>query len=92
MRSYNPIKHGHAGQINKALELLVNAEKPMVYSGGGVVLGNASESLTEFVKLLGFPITNTLMGLGGFPASHENFFRDAWYAWNLSSKYGDARV
>ena len=73
LRSYNPIKHGHAGQINKALELLVNAEKPMVYSGGGVVLGNASESLTEFVKLLGFPITNTLMGLGGFPASHENF-------------------
>jgi len=73
LRSYNPIKHGHAGQINKALELLVNAEKPMVYSGGGVVLGNASESLTEFVKLLGLPITNTLMGLGGFPASHDNF-------------------
>ena len=73
LRSYNPIKHGHTGQINKALELLVNAEKPMVYSGGGVVLGNASESLTEFVKLLGLPITNTLMGLGGFPASHDNF-------------------
>ena len=73
LRSYNPIKQGHSGQINKALDLLINAHKPMVYSGGGVVLGNASEALTEFVKLLGFPITNTLMGLGGFPASHENF-------------------
>ena len=73
LRSYNPIKQGHSGQINKALELLINAEKPMVYSGGGVILGDASEALTEFVQLLGFPITNTLMGLGGFPASHENF-------------------
>ena len=73
LRSYNPVKHGHSGQINKALELLINAERPMVYSGGGVVLGNASEALTEFVKLLGLPITNTLMGLGGFPASHESF-------------------
>ena len=73
LRSYNPINQGHSGQINKALDLLVNAQKPMVYSGGGVVLGNASEALTEFIKLLDFPITNTLMGLGGFPASHENF-------------------
>ena len=73
LRSYNPIIQGHSGQINKALDLLINAQKPMVYSGGGVVLGNASEALTEFIKLLGFPITNTLMGLGGFPASHENF-------------------
>ena len=73
LRSYNPINQGHSGQINKALDLLVNAQKPMVYSDGGVVLGNASEALTEFIKLLDFPITNTLMGLGGFPASHENF-------------------
>ena len=73
LRSYNPIKQGHSGQINKALELLINAEKPMVYSGGGVVLGDASEALTEFVQLLGFPITNTRIGLGGVPASHENF-------------------
>ena len=73
LRSYNPINQGHSGQINKALDLLVNAQKPMVYSGGGVVLGDASEALTEFIKLLDFPITNTLMGLGGFPASHENF-------------------
>ncbi len=73
LRSYNPINQGHSGQINKALDLLVNAQKPMVYSGGGVVLGDASKALTEFIKLLDFPITNTLMGLGGFPASHKNF-------------------
>ena len=73
MRSYNPVIKGHSGQINKAIDLLINAKKPMVYSGGGVVLGNASESLTKFVKRLDFPITNTLMGLGGFPASDKNF-------------------
>jgi len=73
MRSYNPVIKGHSGQISKAIDLLINAKKPMVYSGGGVVLGNASESLTKFVKRLDFPITNTLMGLGGFPASDKNF-------------------
>ncbi len=73
MRSYNPVVKGHSGQISKAIDLLINAKKPMVYSGGGVVLGNASESLTKLVKKLDFPITNTLMGLGGFPASEKNF-------------------
>ena len=73
LRSYNPIIKGHSGQINKAIDILINAKKPMVYSGGGVVLGDASESLTKFVKAANFPITNTLMGLGGFPASDKNF-------------------
>jgi acetolactate synthase-1/2/3 large subunit len=73
MRSYNPIIKGHSGQISKAIDLLINAKKPMVYSGGGVVLGNASEILTKLVKKLDFPITSTLMGLGGFPASEKNF-------------------
>jgi acetolactate synthase-1/2/3 large subunit len=73
MRSYNPVIKGHSGQISKAIDLLINAKKPMVYSGGGVILGNASESLIKFVKRLDFPITNTLMGLGGFPASDKNF-------------------
>ena len=73
MRSYNPVIEGHTGQIKKAVELLVNAKKPMVYSGGGVVLGDASESLTNFVNELGFPVTSTLMGLGGFPASDSKF-------------------
>ena len=73
MRSYNPIIKGHSGQISKAIDLLINAKKPMVYSGGGVVIGNASEILTKLVKKLDFPITSTLMGLGGFPASEKNF-------------------
>jgi len=73
MRSYNPVVKGHSGQIGKAIDLLINAKKPMVYSGGGVVLGDAAKSLTKLVKKLDLPITNTLMGLGGFPASDENF-------------------
>jgi acetolactate synthase-1/2/3 large subunit len=73
MRSYNPVIKGHSGQIGKAIDLLVNAKKPMVYSGGGAVLGDAARTLTKLVKKLDLPITNTLMGLGGFPASDENF-------------------
>jgi acetolactate synthase-1/2/3 large subunit len=73
MRSYNPVIKGHSGQISKAIDLLINAKKPMVYSGGGAVLGDAAKSLTKLVKNLDLPITNTLMGLGGFPASDENF-------------------
>ena len=73
MRSYKPVIKGHSGQISKAIDLLINAKKPMVYSGGGAVLGDAAKSLTKLVKKLDLPITNTLMGLGGFPASDENF-------------------
>jgi len=73
MRSYKPVIKGHSGQIGKAIDLLINAKKPMVYSGGGAVLGDAAKSLTKLVKKLDLPITNTLMGLGGFPASDENF-------------------
>ena len=73
LRSYTPVSKGHNGQIKKALELLLNAKKPMIYSGGGVVLGDASDALQKIVNALGIPITNTLMGLGGFPASDEKF-------------------
>jgi acetolactate synthase-1/2/3 large subunit len=73
LRSYNPVTKGHQGQITKALELLIQAKKPMVYSGGGAVLGDASESLTKLVNMLNIPITSTLMGLGGFPASNPLF-------------------
>jgi acetolactate synthase-1/2/3 large subunit len=73
LRSYTPVSKGHSGQIKKALELLLNAKKPMIYSGGGVVLGDASAALKKIVNALGFPITNTLMGLGGFPASDNKF-------------------
>ncbi len=69
MRSYSPVTHGHPGQIKRAAELLLDAKRPMIYTGGGVVIGEASKSLTEFVRLLGYPITQTLMGLGAFPAS-----------------------
>lgn len=73
MRSYNPVIKGHTGQIKRALELMLTAKRPMLYTGGGVVLDNASKLLTDLTKLLGFPITQTLMGLGAFPASNPQF-------------------
>jgi acetolactate synthase I/II/III large subunit len=69
MRSYNPTVKGHTGQIKRAVDLILSAERPMVYTGGGVILGNGSEQLRKFVHKLGYPITQTLMGLGAFPAS-----------------------
>jgi len=73
MRSYNPVTKGHAGQIKKAIQLLMEAKRPMIYSGGGVILGGAAQELAQLVRLLGFPCTNTLMGLGGYPASDPQF-------------------
>ena len=73
IRSYNPAVAGHKGQIKKAVDLLLTAERPMIYSGGGVVIGNASKELTEFSQLLGYPVTNTLMGLGAYPATDKQF-------------------
>ncbi len=73
MRSYNPTVKGHPGQIKKAAQLLLEAKRPMVYTGGGVILADASAQLKKLVKLLGFPCTNTLMGLGGYPATDPQF-------------------
>ena len=73
MRSYNPVRKGHGGQIRKAVQLLLAAKRPYIYTGGGVILGNASAELRELVDLLGFPCTNTLMGLGAMPASDPQF-------------------
>src|ERR671928_295428 len=73
LRSYNPVTKGHAGQIKKAVQLLLDAKRPMVYAGGGVVLNNAAPQLTRLVRLLGFPCTSTLMGLGGFPGTDPQF-------------------
>ena len=73
LRSYNPVVKGHQGQIKKAAQLLREAKRPVVYAGGGVILGDASEALTKLVRAGGFPCTNTLMGLGGFPASDKQF-------------------
>ncbi|UUX97418.1 acetolactate synthase 3 catalytic subunit [Aquabacterium sp. J223] len=73
MRSYNPVRKGHGGQIRKAVQLLMQAKRPYVYAGGGVVLGNASAELRELTRLLGAPVTNTLMGLGATAASDPQF-------------------
>lgn len=73
MRSYNPVRKGHGGQIRKAVQLLMAAKRPYIYTGGGVVLGNASEELRTLANLLGFPVTNTLMGLGAMPATDPKF-------------------
>jgi len=73
MRSYSPVTKGHTGQIKKAVDELVQAKRPMIYSGGGVIQGNSAEPLTQIAKELGFPVTNTLMGLGGFPGSDPQF-------------------
>ncbi|MDB5903367.1 MAG: ilvB, partial [Betaproteobacteria bacterium] len=73
MRSYNPVTKGHAGQIKKAIQALIGAKRPMVYAGGGVILGDAAPQLTQFVRMLGLPVTNTLMGLGGYPATDPQF-------------------
>ncbi len=73
MRSYNPVKKGHGGQIRKAVQLLLSAKRPYIYTGGGVVLGNASAELRELADLLGYPCTNTLMGLGAIAASDSKF-------------------
>jgi acetolactate synthase-1/2/3 large subunit len=73
MRSYNPVTKGHGGQIKKALHLLLDAKRPLIYVGGGAVLGNASAEVRELVQLLGYPVTNTLMGLGSYPANDKQF-------------------
>lgn len=73
MRSYNPNIRGHAGQIKKAVQLILEARRPMIYTGGGVILSDAAARLTELVRLLRFPCTNTLMGLGGYPATDRQF-------------------
>ena len=73
MRSYNPVTKGHAGQIKKAVSLLLGAKKPMIYTGGGVILSDAAEELTALARKLNFPVTHTLMGLGGYPASDRQY-------------------
>ena len=73
MRSYKPVTKGHTGQIKKAMQMLLDAKRPMIYVGGGAILGDASKEVTELVRLLGYPCTNTLMGLGSYPASDRQF-------------------
>ncbi len=96
MRSYNPVVKGHQGQIKKAVGLIMNAERPIIYSGGGVILGNASAELNQFVDLLGYPCTNTLMGLGAYKASDEKFLgmpgMHGTYECNMTMQHSDVMV
>jgi len=93
MRSYNPVVKGHQGQIRKAVQLLLEAKRPMIYTGGGIVLADAAEQLTKLTRLLGFPITNTLMGLGGYPASDRQYLgmpgMHGTYEANMAMHYSD---
>jgi acetolactate synthase-1/2/3 large subunit len=73
MRSYAPAEKGHLGQIRKAVDMMMEAKRPVVYTGGGVVLGEASDELRELIQRTNFPVTNTLMGLGAYPATDEKF-------------------
>jgi acetolactate synthase-1/2/3 large subunit len=73
IRSYNPVSKGHPGQIKRAVEMLLDAERPMMYTGGGVILSGAARPLKTLAKALGYPVTNTLMGLGGYPATDKQF-------------------
>ncbi|EPN59605.1 acetolactate synthase 3 catalytic subunit, partial [Pseudomonas syringae pv. actinidiae ICMP 19096] len=73
LRSYSPAVRGHSGQIRKAVEMLLAAKRPIIYAGGGVIMGNASAQLTELAQLLNAPVTNTLMGLGCYPGTDRQF-------------------
>ena len=73
MRSYNPVVKGHTGQIKKAVQMILAARRPMIYAGGGVILADAAGELNALVDMLGYPCTNTLMGLGGYKASDKKF-------------------
>ena len=73
MRSYQPTDKGHRGQIKRAVKTLINAKRPVIYTGGGVVIDNASEQLIALAKKLNYPVTNTLMGLGGYPGTDRQY-------------------
>jgi acetolactate synthase I/II/III large subunit len=96
MRSYNPVRKGHGGQIRKAVQLLLNAKRPYIYTGGGVILGEASNELRELVNLLGYPSTSTLMGLGAIPASDKTFLgmlgMHGTYEANMTMQHADVVI
>ncbi len=96
MRSYNPVVKGHTGQIKKAVDLILGAERPVFYTGGGVVLGNGAKALTELARLLNYPVTNTLMGLGGYPGNDKQFLgmlgMHGTYEANMSMHHCDVLV
>ncbi len=96
MRSYNPVIKGNSRQIKKAAELILDAKRPMIYAGGGVILSDAAEQLTELARMLNFPCTNTLMGLGGFPATDKQSLgmlgMHGTYEANMAMQYCDVLI
>ncbi|SEQ11036.1 acetolactate synthase 3 catalytic subunit [Nitrosomonas ureae] len=96
MRSYNPVTKGHAKQIKKAVELILSAKRPVVYAGGGVILSDAAPQLTEMTQMLNFPCTNTLMGLGGYPATDKQSLgmlgMHGTYEANMAMQYCDVLI
>lgn len=96
MRSYNPVVKGHSGQIRKAIALLQEAERPYIYTGGGIILADAAPELKEFADLLGYPVTNTLMGLGGFPGTSPQFLgmlgMHGTYEANMAMQHSDVLI
>jgi acetolactate synthase-1/2/3 large subunit len=93
IRSYQPVVNGHIGQMKKAVQMLAAAKRPLIYFGGGVTLSNASEELTQFVRLTNAPCTSTLMGLGAFTSSDQHFLgmvgMHGTYEANLSMQHAD---
>ena len=96
MRSYNPVTKGHSRQIKRAAELILSAKRPVIYAGGGVILSDAAPQLTELVQMLNFPCTNTLMGLGGYPATDKQSLgmlgMHGTYEANMAMQYCDVLV
>lgn len=93
MRSYQPSEKGHSGQVRKAARLLLNAKRPVIYAGGGVIQGEGSELLTQLARKLNYPVTNTLMGLGAYPATDRQFLgmlgMHGFYEANMAMHHSD---
>ena len=96
MRSYTPVNNAHSGQIKKTMQMLLEAKRPMIYTGGGVVLGDASAPLIQLVRMLGYPCTNTLMGLGGYPSPDTQFLgmlgMHGTYEANMAMQHSDVLI
>ncbi|WP_300088524.1 acetolactate synthase 3 catalytic subunit [uncultured Nitrosomonas sp.] len=96
LRSYSPVVSGDIHQIDKAVQMILEAKRPMVYSGGGVILDDAAPELTELVRMLNFPCTSTLMGLGGYPATDRQFVgmlgMHGTYEANMAMQYCDVLI
>jgi len=93
LRSYSPAQRGHTGQIRKAAKLLLGAKRPIIYSGGGVIMGESCELLTALARKLNYPVTNTLMGLGAYPATDRQFLgmlgMHGFYEANMAMHHSD---